>query len=234
MPAALAADEYQSLFNGQDLTGWDGDPRFWRAEDGAIVGQTTESNKAEKNTFLIYRGGEFGDFQLQFEYQVDGYNSGVQYRSEEKDKWNVGGYQADFEARWHASDNGPVDQYSGMFFDEQGRMFMGQRGEAVIVRPNSQQPNKPHIEKIGTLGDSAELESVIRRDGWNQYQVIANGYQFTHVINGRVMAVGIDLDTINRRASGIIAFQLHSGPPMQIKLRNIRIRELGGESQTQP
>jgi len=217
---------FQSLFNGEDLSGWDGDPRFWTVRDGTIVGETTKDNAAEKNTFLICRGGEFSDFELKFEYQVTGYNSGVQYRSQELGKWSVGGYQADFEARWHPSDNGPVDKFSGMFFDEQGRMFLGQRGDAVIVRANEADPKKPIIEKVATVGDPAELESQIRRDDWNEYRIIANGFQFTHIINDRVMAVGFDEDRQNRKASGILAFQLHSGPPMQIKLRRLRIREL--------
>lgn len=222
----LAQDDARELFNGTDLTDWDGDPRFWRVEDGAIVGQTTVDNQAEKNTFLIYQGGEFADFELQFEYQVEGYNSGVQYRSEEQGRWNVGGYQADFEARWHESDSGPTDKFSGMFFDEQGRMFMGQRGEAVVVRANAENPKKPQLEVVGSVGDAAELESHIKRDGWNDYRIIANGFNFVHVINGRVMAVAVDLDESSRTASGILAFQLHSGPAMKIKLRNIMIREL--------
>ena len=223
---AIGQDDSISLFDGTTLDGWDGDPRFWRVEDGAIIGETTADNKAEKNTFLIYRGGEFANFDLQFEYQVVGYNSGVQYRSQEKGKWSIGGYQCDFEARWHKSDGGLIDKFSGMFFDEQGRMFMGQRGEAVIVRTNPKNGRKPKIEKIGTVGDAAELEKSIKRDGWNECRVIANDFQFTHLINGRVMAIGIDQDEAHRKASGLIAFQLHSGPPMQIRVRNIRIRTL--------
>lgn len=215
---------FESLFDGSDLSGWAGDKRFWRVEDGAIVGQTTDDNKAEHNTFLIYRGAEYGDFELRFSYQVTGYNSGIQYRSTEQDDYVVRGYQADFEDRWH--DGGTTDKFSGMFFEEKGRMFMGQRGEAVIVRTAPQGEKKPLIEKVGSVGDAAELEKVIRRDGWNDYIIIAKGYQFTHIINGRVMAIGWDEDEVKRAASGIFAFQLHSGPPMQIKIKNIRVRQL--------
>ncbi len=217
---------FERLFDGRSLEGWDGDPRFWRVEDGTIVGQTTEENKAERNTFLIYRGGEFADFELRFSYQVTGYNSGIQYRSVDRGGWNVSGYQADFEDRWHQTDAGPVDKFSGMFFDEQGRMFLGRRGEAVIVRGNPENAKKPKIEKIASLGDAAELEKAVRRDDWNEYRIIARGFQFTHIINDRVMAIGIDEDQENRRRSGILAFQLHSGPPMQIRVKDIRVREI--------
>ena len=222
------ADGTVSLFNGTDLTDWDGDERFWRVQDGSIVGQTTDENKAENNTFLIYRGGEFGDFELTFEYQVEGFNSGIQYRSEEVGEYSIKGYQADFEARWH--DDGSADKFSGMFFEEQGRMFMGQRGEAVVVRTNEGEPMSPEIDIIGSLGDAAELETAINRDGWNSYRIIADGHTFTHIINDRVMSVAFDEDTKHRKDSGLIALQLHSGPPMKIMVKNLSLKPLHGES----
>ncbi len=222
---APSTDEsaFVSLFNGNDLSGWQGDSRFWRVEDGAIIGQTSEDNKAEHNTFLIRADEEYGDFELRFSYQVSGFNSGVQYRSVAQDDFVVKGYQADFEDRWH---DGTTDKFSGMFFEENGRMFLGQRGEAVIVRGIPEGKKKPVIEKVGSLGDPAELEKVIHRDDWNEYIIIARGFQFTHLINGRVMAIGWDEDETHRTGSGIFAFQLHSGPPMQIKLKDIRVRKL--------
>ncbi|MCO8122447.1 DUF1080 domain-containing protein [Stieleria sp. TO1_6] len=214
---------FVSLFNGTDLAGWKGDKRFWRVEQGAIVGQTSADNPAPHNTFLIRPDDSYGDFELRFSYQVDGFNSGVQYRSVEQDDYVVSGYQADFEARWHDGDS---DKFSGMFFEENGRMFLAQRGQAVVVRPPPAGEKKPAIEVVGSLGDAAELESVIRRDDWNDYTVIAKGFQFTHLINGRVVALAWDEDTQKRRDSGIFAFQLHSGTPMQIKIKDIRVRRI--------
>ena len=223
---ALAEESgFESLFNGTDLSGWDGNKAFWSVENGTIVGKTSETNQPadKKNTFLIFRGDSFDDFELRFEYQVEGFNSGVQYRSIDTGHHHVKGLQADFEAQWH---DGEVDRFSGMFFEENGRMFMGQRGDVVIVRANSENPNKPKLEKIASVGDPAELEKAIKRSGWNEYTVVANGNQFTHIINGRVMSIGIDEDEIRSRKSGILAFQLHSGRPMKIQLRNIRIRRI--------
>ncbi len=132
------------------MDGWDGDVRFLRVEDGTIVGETTAEIKTEKNTFLIRSGEDYDDFELRFSYQVTGFNSGVQYRSKKLSDWVVKGYQADFEAPWH--DDGKADQFSGIFFDENGRMFLGQRGQAVIVRPANNENEKASIEVIGTLG----------------------------------------------------------------------------------
>ena len=224
--AQAESESSRNLFNGINLEGWDGDPRFWRVENGELIGETTESNKAEKNTFLIYRSEEFADFDLTLKYQVTSYNSGVQYRSQEVKKWSVAGYQCDFEAQHHQSDQGPIDKFSGMFFEEQGRMFMGQRGQAVIVRPNFENTKKPQIEVVGSTGNPLELEKQINRDSWNELRVIARGFAFTHIINGQVMCVAYDEDTAHRKASGLIAFQLHSGPPMQIRIKDIKINIL--------
>lgn len=215
--------DFVPLFNGKDLSGWDGDPRFWSVDEGVIVGQTSESDKTEHNTFLIYRDRSFADFVLQFEYQVAGNNSGVQYRSQEVGPWRVTGYQADFEAQWH--DDGTVDKHSGMFFEEGGRRFLAQRGQAVIVR-RGEAPSEPAVEVFGTIGDADELASRIRHDDWNEYTVIARGHQFTHVINGQVMTIALDEDPEAYRAEGLLAFQLHSGPPMKIRIRNPRILPL--------
>lgn len=224
--AQIAGGSRLTLLNGKDLDGWDGDPRFWRVENGELIGETTENNKAEKNTFLIYRGREFSDFDLKLQYRVTNFNSGIQYRSREVDKWSVKGYQADFEAQHHKSPNGPIDKFSGMFFEEQGRMFMGQRGQAVIVRSNSANPKKPHIEIVGSTGDPAVLEKLIQRDDWNELRVIARGFAFTHIINGQVMSVAYDEDEAARQKAGVLAFQLHSGPAMQIRIKELSILPL--------
>jgi hypothetical protein len=211
---------FTSLFNGTDLTGWEGDERFWRVEAGAIVGQTTTANPTSKNTFLVYNRDTVDDFELRFSYRVKGGNSGVQYRSEVLDKWVVKGLQADFEDRMHEG----KDRFSGMFFEENGRMFMGQRGDVVFVRTNTNDPKKPLIEQIASVGDPVELEQVIKRDDWNDYIVIAKGNVFIHIINGHVMSVGIDEDSVNSRKSGILAWQLHAGDPLKIEMKNIRLR----------
>jgi hypothetical protein len=213
---------FKSLFNGQDLSGWQGDQRFWRVEDGILIGQTTADNQTPKNTFLIYEPQEFGDFELRFSYKVEGGNSGIQYRSAMISKWVVKGLQADFEDKMHEGQ----DRFSGMFFEENGRMFMGQRGDVVIVRNNPENAKKPQLENIASVGDPAELESVIRRDDWNEYTVIARENVYIHIINGRVMSIGIDEDEENFKPSGILAWQLHAGPPLKIQMKDIRIRQL--------
>ena len=128
-------DGFTSIFDGTTLKGWDGDPRFWRAEAGAIVGQTTAENKLTENTFLIWRGGEPADFELKLEYRINATNSGVQIRSVHlppggegrgaiQGNWVMKGYQADIDA---------ANQYTGQIYEERGRAFLAMRGQFAYV-----------------------------------------------------------------------------------------------------
>ncbi|MEQ9067028.1 MAG: DUF1080 domain-containing protein, partial [Gimesia chilikensis] len=80
--STIHAQEFQQLFNGKDLTGWEGREGFWTVEDGAIVGETTPERPAKPNTFLVWQGGDVGDFEFKAQVRFKGNNSGVQYRSE--------------------------------------------------------------------------------------------------------------------------------------------------------
>src|SRR5687768_8440731 len=93
--AAHAADaDFKPVFNGKDLTGWDGDKRFWSVKDGVIRGETTLTALPMGNTFLIWRAGTLRDFELRVKFRIQNGNSGVQYRSKDLGKWVVSGYQA--------------------------------------------------------------------------------------------------------------------------------------------
>ena len=65
----------QPLFNGKDLSGWDGDPRLWSVKDGAIHGETTAENKAKGNTFIIWKGGTLKDFDLRLSFRCNATNN---------------------------------------------------------------------------------------------------------------------------------------------------------------
>src|SRR6266568_3818915 len=100
---SLAAEPeagFEKIFNGKDLTGWEGQAKLWFVKDGAITGQTTPENPAPHNTFLIWTNGTVGDFELRFSYKIVANNdkkfgdSGVQYRSKRLPDFVVSGYQA--------------------------------------------------------------------------------------------------------------------------------------------
>ncbi|HUQ69695.1 MAG TPA: family 16 glycoside hydrolase [Planctomycetaceae bacterium] len=220
--AATAADDgYTPLFDGKTLDKWDGNPEFWRVEDGCITGQTTSDKPTKGNTFLIYRGGDFGDFELQCEYKIIGGNSGIQYRSFEvpDNKWVIGGYQGDFEA---------ADTYSGINYGERFRGILANRGQKTVVKKGDD--GKVKVDVVEQIGDTKEIQSHIKKEDWNSYHIIAKGYRFEHRINGVTTSICTD-EHPDRRATGLLALQLHQGPPMKVQFKNIRIKTAANAAQ---
>ncbi len=211
--AAAQLAPAQAIFDGKTLAGWDGDPAFWRVENSAIVGETKPGVMPKQNTFLIWRGDSPADFDLDLEYRLTGGNSGIQYRSSELPdiRWAMKGYQADIDAE---------QQYTGQIYEERGRGFLALRGRAARAEAAS----KPLV--LGSLGSDAELKGAISAQGWNKYHITARGNTLVQTLNGRVMSMLIDDDTVNRKLDGLIGIQLHTGEPMKIEVRNIRLKPL--------
>ncbi len=222
---AVAAETeagFKSLFNGKDLEGWAGRPQHWSVQDGAITGTTTKENPAQGNNFLIARDGDHNlvvsDFELRFSYSFTGPwgNSGVQYRSKDKGNFVVNGYQADFEVG---------TSYSGILYEEGGRQILAERGQKTVIKDVD---GKTKIEVVGSVGDSKQIQAQIKTNGWNDYVIIAKGNHLQHFINGMQTVDVTDEQESKAAKSGILALQLHAGPPMKIQFKNIRIKTLGG------
>ena len=219
--ADLRAQEegFQSMFNGKDLTGWDGNPKLWSVKDGAITGQTTAENPAKGNTFLIWTNGKPGDFELRCSFKLvpgdaQGFaNSGIQYRSRIFDPsyWVVGGYQADMEA-------GP--NYTGILYEERIRGIMAQRGEKVVWTKDCKK------QVVGSVGTAADIEGSLHKGDWNDYVIIAKGNHLQQWVNGKQTVDVTDECEAKRSLSGLIALQLHAGAPMMAQFKNLRIKLL--------
>lgn len=220
LSAADVEEGFQSIFNGKDLTGWEGNPKLWSIKDGAITGQTTAENPAKGNTFLIWTNGTPGDFELRCSYKLvpgddKGFaNSGIQYRSKVFDpaNWVVGGYQADMEA-------GP--NYSGILYEERmTRGIMAARGEKVVWDKDGKKL------VTGSVGDAAEIGASIKKGDWNNYVIIAKGNHLQQFINGKQTVDVTDDCEAKRAMSGVLALQLHAGPPMMAQFKDIRLKAL--------
>ncbi|HOX02341.1 MAG TPA: DUF1080 domain-containing protein [Candidatus Paceibacterota bacterium] len=209
--AAESPAGFTPLFNGKDLAGWDGNPKFWSVQDGVITGQTTAANPTSGNTFLMWRGGTVSDFELRLSYRLVGGNSGIQYRSKDLGKWVAGGYQADIEAGAN---------YTGILYEERGRGILAKRGEKTRITPEGK------IEVVGSLGKADELQKSIRPEQWNDYVIIARGNRIIHKINGKTMVEVVDDQPERRASSGILALQLHAGPPMLVQFRHLFLKPL--------
>jgi hypothetical protein len=216
LPALIAAEPeagFQSIFDGT-LKDWDGDPVYWKAENGVLIGEVTPETLLKRNSFIIWRGGKPGDFELKLEYRVSPQgNSGINYRSIEVPdlKWALQGYQDDI-------DGG--DRWSGQNYEERGRTFLAYRGQSVVLNPG----RKPEV--VRELGDRAELQKKVVKNGWNKVHIVAKGNLLQHFTNGVLMSEVLDEDPEKRTMSGLLGVQVHVGPPMKIEFRNILLKTL--------
>jgi hypothetical protein len=204
---------FVSIFDGT-LKNWEGDPVYWRAENGVLIGEVKPETLLKQNSFIVWRGGEVGDFELKAEYRVSAEgNSGINYRSIDEPgvKWAMEGYQDDIDGK---------DAWSGQNYEERGRTFLAYRGQSVVIPPGG----KPEVVK--ELGDRAELQKKILKEDWNKVHIIARGNVLQHFTNGVLMAEVKDEDPEKRRLTGLIGVQVHVGPPMKIEFRNIRLKKI--------
>jgi Domain of Unknown Function (DUF1080) len=218
---------YVSLFDGKDLKDWDGNPKFWRVENGAIVGESTPANPSG-NSYIAYRGMKAKDFTLKFEIKVDGDGgSGMQYRSQTgipwltkiptnlepvNLNWMMTGPQADF---WPSA-----PYWTGQFYSENTPMrILAWRGQVVEGYGTKSK------RLMGNIGDIMDLAKYVKKNDWNEYTVIARGGVFIHILNGQLMAVMVDDDpTSSNNESGYIGIEIESITKVSVK--NIWIKKL--------
>ncbi len=215
MPSELSPDEnesrFVSLFNGRDLTGWDGRPGCWTVRDGAI----TSTGLGKERNWLIWRGSEASDFELRLNFRFSRGNSGVQVRSHDLGNWQVRGYQVEVAAReamglWH---------HSLMAADEPleaARKFLATAGQRVAIAADGSKVVEQRVP-------AEKVQSAFLDDQWNELVVIARGPELVQTINGVVFAELTDLEDGFAARNGVIALQDH-GKGTIAEFKNIRIR----------
>ena len=220
------------IFDGETLNDWEGDSTYWRVEDGSLVGEITPSTILDRNTFIIWKGGTPGDFELKLSFRISANgNSGINYRSEpvEGISFALRGYQCDIDGQNH---------YTGQNYEERKRTTLAYRGQIVTVQPPTDTEAadllQNHIEHnawknvqvTGSLGRPDSLATHILRNDWNECHIVVRGNRMQHYINDILMSDVTDNDTLHRSLSGLIGVQVHVGPPMKVAYRDIRIKEL--------
>jgi hypothetical protein len=221
---------YISLFDGVSLKDWDGNPKFWRVEGGAIVGESTPENPSG-NTYIAYRGVEAKDFTLKFEIKIEGTGgSGLQYRSRTGIPWlrpipatvtaNVGPVNLNWMMTGPQADFWPSQIYTGQFYSENTPMgIMAFRGQVV------EGSGLGAKRLMGTIGDRATLGSLVRMNDWNEYTVMARGGTFIHIVNGQLMAVMVDDDPdSSNNQSGFFGIEIEA--TTKVSVRNIWLKKI--------
>ena len=203
---------------GDDLSNWEGDMRLWSLKDGVIRGETTPENQTKGNTFLVLKDTVLKDFELRIKFRIERGNSGIQYRSkllpakeDVVNKWVVSGYQAEVE-----NTPGKV----GFLYHEKGRGWLVNVGDKAEIGDDSK------VVVVGKLGDKDALGKTYNKSDWNEYVIICKGNHVRHYLNGYQTVDLIDNDKAKRCDEGILALQIHSGPPMWVEFKDIRLKHM--------
>ena len=223
---------FVNIFDGKTLNNWEGDPTYWRVENGNLVGEITPQTLLKTNSFIIWKGGEPANFELKGEFNItEKGNSGINYRSEKLTDvpYALKGYQADIDG---------ANRYTGQNYEERGRTTLAYRGQITNINPQSGSMKSEDVrakvknnawsdlKTVGTLGSSDFLKTKIKSQDWNSFHLIIKGTRLQHFINGILMSDVTDNDAVNGKPKGILGVQVHVGPPMKVQYRNLRLKQL--------
>ncbi len=223
---------FVDIFDGKTLNNWEGDPIYWRVENGNLVGEITPQTLLKTNSFITWKGGEPANFELKGEVNItEKGNSGINYRSEKLSDipFALKGYQADIDG---------ANRYTGQNYEERGRTTLAYRGQITNINPQSVSMKPEDVRAkvknnawsdlkiVGTLGSSDSLKTKIKSQDWNSFHLIIKGNRLQHFINGILMSDVTDNDAVNGKLKGILGVQVHVGPAMKVQYRNLRLKQL--------
>jgi hypothetical protein len=226
------AEGFRPIFDGKTLDGWGTvDPSYWSVADGAITATITKEHPLTDNRYLIWKGGDdapggrLADFELKLKSRVRGegaINNGFQFRSRLlPNGWDVAGYQVD-----NNLNVGGVSPWLVRLYDEHGRHDLALRGQRVTFGADG----KPAREEIR----DASGEPWFKLEEWHEYHLTCVGNRITLKVDGRLAAEVIDNDPAQFDAAGILALQLHSGPPIVAQFKDVRLKVLKRADAAQP
>ena len=213
-PAAEVEEGFTPIFNGKDLTGWDGKFANWYVADGAITGENSPQRPCTKCNYLFWRGGKPADFELRCLYRVSSRgNSGIQFRSRELPDFDVAGYQADIDGRPR------VHRHA---------LRLQRPAHDRLARPEGRdrrerQARSHRLRRSGRVAETHQARTI-----GTTYRIIARGPEITLIINGAVMSRTIDREKgkaardrarcapTSRRPADEGAVQEHSHPELSV------------------
>ena len=219
-------DGFISMFDANSLSGWEGDTAIWSMANGVLTGEIkADAEPLKNNTFIIWGGGETGDFELKGQFKISkSGNSGINYRSERFTEvpFALKGYQADIDGN---------NNYTGQNYEERNRTtlaYRGQRTEVLKIEDGIQAESKgnawSNVKIVDTVATAEELKAAVKDEDWNEIHIIADGNKLSHYINGVLISEVIDNDVVNGKAKGLLGMQVHVGPPMKVEYKDLKIK----------
>jgi hypothetical protein len=219
VPAPAADDAMRPIFDGKTTQGWLApDPSYWSVEDGAITARITKEHPLSANQYLVWQGGpgaeggQLADFELVLKSRVrgeGGINNGFQFRSLLLPDGDVAGYQVD---------NNLQTPWLVRLYDEFGRHTLAWRGQRTTFDDNGKSVSEDIADAKG--------DPWFKLEAWHEYRLVCRGETLTLSVDGRLAAEVIDHDARRRDDAGILALQLHSGPPTVAQFKDIRLKIL--------
>ena len=221
VPSTVQSEDFTPIFDGQSLSGWEGNHEQFRVEDDAIVGGTFDAEIVD-NEFLCTKQ-RYSDFELHLEARMsDAQIGGVSFRAERvPESTEVGGYQADMgyiPGRFmpvvsSLTDVDPDDSYPlwGSLLDE-FRPIDGRYPD----------PTNPYL--LIAIADRSLVDNIVKPNDWNRIVITAIGPEIEIHLNGEKTIQYTEPEDVP--SAGLICVQVHFGEPSEARYRNIRIREI--------
>jgi hypothetical protein len=226
-----AAPDFEPIFNGHSLAGWQTpEPAYWTIEDGAITARITKDRPCQTNQYLIWTGGDLtvdnngdgeslrhvgrqlADFELKLKSRLNGegaINNGFQFRSRLLPDNDICGYQVD---------NNLKTDWLVRLYDEYGRHDLALRGERATF--------DQHGERTSARLHEPADPAWFKLEDWHEYHLICISNKITLSVDGRLACEVEDNDPRRRELQGILALQLHSGPPTVVQFKDIQLKIL--------
>lgn len=208
-PAEPEEQAFVEIFDGKTLEGWSGNLKHFRVEDGAIVAGSMKE-KIPNNEFLSF-DREFENFELRLECKLtgEGGNAGIQIRSRRPTTNELRAEDPKLRLPAHEMVGYQVDMGKAWGNIWWGKLYDESRRRQVLAGPY----------------DDKALEKLTKFNDWNEYRIQASGNRIKIWLNGTETVDYVEAEAgIDRK--GLIALQIHGGPPSEAAYRNIRIREI--------
>ncbi len=210
--------EFVAIFNGQDFSGWDGDPQIWSVQDGVITANNGTS-KERRPVALFWRGGTVDDFELRLSFKIKSGNSGVYYRAKQLLGHEVGGYQFEI--------SGPM---TGVLLETGPDRMRRQPSQAGSVTSARVVDGKEKVVVGGKTASTAlEVKNAFRPGAWNDVVIVAQSNHMVHTLNGHTIIDATD-EFEKRPSTGTVALEIYGNIPTSVQFRDIRLKRLPSAS----